>query len=159
WDPPPRASAVITPDKGVSVPKPLDPSQVTKPAPPAPRRRRHRGWELETQWQECLVYPFAGFPLIFSLAAALTLLTGITAIMLPRFLADESATANWLLHMPLLVIPLVILGYTCGFLDCTLNSATTGRVQQVRWPGGNLLLVVRSCAVWLVCFLAVPAEL
>src|SRR5205807_6902819 len=62
WDPPPRASAVITPDKGVSVPKPLDPSQVTKPAPPAPRRRRHRGWELETQWQECLGYPFAGYP-------------------------------------------------------------------------------------------------
>src|SRR6266513_2910473 len=50
WDPPPRAPAVITPDQGVSVPKPLDPSQVQKPGPAAARRRHRRVWDLETSW-------------------------------------------------------------------------------------------------------------
>src|SRR6185369_6878960 len=57
------------------------------------------------------------------------------------------------------LLTLLVLAYACGFLQCALSSGLAGEAGKVRWPEGNLLLVLRSAALWLFCFLAGPAIL
>jgi len=95
---------------------------------------------------------------VFSLAFVLTGLTGVIALLLPALLGDFRAEDSWLswLRLPCLTIPLVVLGYGSGFLDCVFASAMAGEVGYVRWPGRDINLALKSGAKWLICFLAGP---
>src|SRR5205085_10829945 len=121
--------------------------------PLASARERH----LETHWYQCLLYPFQAWPLVFGLASAFALCTGIVAVIMSR--ADGSTTmpswgrwANGLLA----VIPLLILSYLFGFLDCVMASGIAGEYRHIRWPGRKLNLALKSCIAWVVCLLAGP---
>src|SRR5262249_33413360 len=59
----------------------------------APRRRplaSARPRHLETRWYQCLLYPFQAWPLVFGLASAFALCTGMVAVIMSR--ADGSTT-------------------------------------------------------------------
>jgi hypothetical protein len=115
-----------------------------------PRERRlRRAWRIETRWYHCLLYPLRAWPLVLGLAVVLTGLTGVTVLALPDMVDLPLAQV-------FLMIPLLVLGYACGFLDCVLASATAGEVRHVHWPGGNVSLALKSCGTWLACFLAGP---
>ena len=112
---------------------------------------------LETCWYQCLLYPFQAWPLVFGLASAFALCTAVVAVMMSR--ADGSATMpSWALWLNGLwaVIPLLILSYLFGFLDCVMASGIAGEYRHVRWPGRKLNLALKSCVTWVVCFVAGP---
>jgi hypothetical protein len=124
-------------------------------APGSPRRRR-RSWQLETRWHHCLTYPCRAWPLVAGLALALTALSAAAVLLLPKLHEFHSQSLEGGLPALLGLLPLIILGYTAGFLDLVLAGAGAGEFQDVRWPGYDLRLVVRSAVRWLVCFLAGP---
>lgn len=55
-----------------------------------------------------------------------------------------------------MLVPLVVLAYTCGFLDCVLASSASGQAGVVSWPGRDFGLALKSCLWWLLAFLAGP---
>ncbi len=122
--------------------------------PPAPRRRRY--WQLETRWHHCLTYPCRAWPLVLGLSFALAGLSAAAALLLPHLREFETEAAEGWLPALIGLVPLLILGYTAGFLDLVLAGAAAGEYQEVRWPGYDLRLVVRSGVRWVVCFLAGP---
>jgi hypothetical protein len=134
------------------VPTEAAPGAAAEPPASAPRKPR------TTPWGQRLVYLLRALPLIVGLAVALTAVTA-TAAAGPALRDLRSAASGWILGVlcaPFVVFPLLILGYACGFLDCTFSAAAAGEVRDVRWPGRDLGLVVRSAAAWLLCFLAGP---
>jgi len=112
---------------------------------------------LETRWYQCLLYPFQAWPLVFGLASAFALCTAVVAVIMSR--ADGSATlpgwTRWL-NLLLGVIPLLILSYLFGFLDCVMASGVAGEYRHVRWPGRKVHLALKSCLIWIMCFLSGP---
>jgi hypothetical protein len=112
---------------------------------------------LETHWYQCLLYPFQAWPLVFGLASAFALCTAVVAVIMSR--ADGSTTmpgwGRWLSGL-LVVVPLLILSYLFGFLDCVMASGIAGEYRHVRWPGHKINLALKSCLTWVVCFLAGP---
>jgi hypothetical protein len=157
--PPPQPSDAR--EAGTAPAQLLDPDPAdSKPArnrPAAPRGRRGDR-ELERHWHQCLLYPVRAWPLVLGLGAALTVLTGATALVLPEVLVElrGGPAEHWLVCVPLLLAFLLLPGYACAFLDCTLTSAAAGEARNVRWPGTNVGLVVKSALTWLICFLAGP---
>jgi hypothetical protein len=127
----------------------------------AQRKRRRlessRDWRLETHWYQCLLYPFRAWPLVFGLATGLALCTAVLAVVLSREerLANAPGWVLWL-HGLWGVIPLIILSYLFGFLDCVMASGIAGEYRHVRWPGRRIELALKSCVTWLFCFLAGP---
>jgi hypothetical protein len=119
------------------------------------RSNRRRG--LETHWCQCLLFPLRALTLIFALAVALTVMTGIAFVLVSER-GGLAAELTWdsLARLLWLAIPVLIVGYTCGFLDCTLASAAVGEMPMVRWPGRNVSLALRSLVTWVACFLAGP---
>jgi hypothetical protein len=143
-------------------PNPLDPSKVRQKRQRQPHKqlRGRYDWPLETHWYECWRYPFRAWPLIAGLTLALTVLTTVGALAVPRILADITLNAvNLGVALVCLVGPLMVLGYACGFLDCVLASAAQGESRFIRWPGGNLALVFRSLVAWALAFVSAPAPL
>jgi hypothetical protein len=137
--------------------KPLDSPLVCKTdAAGKLRHRRRRQWELETHWQQCLLYPLRASKLVLGLAFLLTCLTFVAASLLPRLGEFQLRSAEGWLPALVLVLPLLILGYTANFLDAAVTTAVTGGAQEVAWAGANLAQVGRSLAKWLACFLAGP---
>jgi hypothetical protein len=116
-----------------------------------------REGRLETHWYQCLLFPFRAWPLVFGLATAFALCTAVFAVVMSR--ADGSATmpgwAFWL-HGLWAVIPLLVLSYLFGFLDCVMASGIAGEYRHVRWPGRKIGLALKSCVIWFLCFLAGP---
>jgi hypothetical protein len=55
-----------------------------------------------------------------------------------------------------LSIPILILGYAAGFLECVFTSAMAGEARHIRWPGRDVGLALKSGSRWLICFLAGP---
>jgi hypothetical protein len=139
-------------DAPLVAPPPAVSPAADAPAPP-PRRRR---WQLETRWHHCLTYPCRAWPLVAGLALALTALSAAAVLLLPHFHDFHPDSPEGWLPALLGLLPLAILGYTAGFLDLVLAGAAAGDYQDVRWPGCDLRLVVRSSVRWLVCFLAGP---
>ncbi len=149
----PAVQIVVT---EVAPPRPLEPETVV---PRRPRKKLwRRGWELERNWGECVLYPFRAWPLVFGLSFALFLTTLITAAIFPELLVlptpDFLVGSLWAVGVPLL-----FLAYAVAFLQCVLSSGMDGECRYVRWPGRDAKLVARAAAVWLVCFLAGPAFL
>jgi hypothetical protein len=155
------------------LPKPFDPSAIElEPAPQQPvdpgrgdgQRARNRPSlprgrrALEQHWYQCLLYPIRAWTLVLGLAAALTVVTGATALVLPEILVElrGGPAERWLWCLPAVPLVLLVPAYVWSFLDCTLMSAAAGDTRDVRWPGADLGLVAKSALSWLVCFLAGP---
>jgi hypothetical protein len=155
--PPPRRPEV-RPDPGLDTEPPRPPDYEHTRVEPTSRKqhvvRWRYGWLIAPHWVLCLAYPFRAAPLVFGMALVLAILTGGALLALPEWF-DLPEEVRW----PMLlwgVIPVVLLGYVCGFLECALVAAAEGDQGPVRWPGHNLKLVVQSIITWLVCFLAGP---
>jgi hypothetical protein len=144
------------------VPRPLDPTTVRLKKERKQRRQftSRYDWPLETRWYECLWYPFRALPLALALAAAMTLLTVSLALIVPRLLREVVLDgASIAVGCVCMLGPLLIPAYVCGFLDCVLAAALAGEARNVRWPGRDLGLIVRSFLAWLFAFLSAPAPL
>jgi hypothetical protein len=112
---------------------------------------------LETRWYQCLLYPLRAWPLVFGLSGALALCVGMSTFVhrqTQEFAQGISVLGIYTLWTS---IPLMILSYSCGFLDCVMAGALAGEFRHVRWPGRRLDMALKSCFVWAVCFLAGPA--
>src|SRR5205823_2250447 len=110
---------------------------------------------LEKSWYECLGYPLRAWPLVLAMAAAMTLLTIVAALLLPRALALAEIALDAegiLVALVTLLGCLTAVAYVCGWLDCVLASAAEGEAQQVRWPGGHLLWVYQQFLGWALAF-------
>jgi hypothetical protein len=118
-----------------------------------PRRRRE--WARESRWYHCLLYPLRAWPLVVGLGLLLTTLSAAATLMPPQISDGDSAWAPYLL----LVIPLLLLTYTAGFLDVVLTTAAAGQFGDVRWPGYDIPIIAYSSLKWLLCFLAGPVVL
>jgi hypothetical protein len=91
------------------------------------------------------------------LTLALTGLSGGIALSLSTLLGNFRGESYGLLSAALpCFFSLLILSYAAGFLDCVLSSAMAGEVKQVRWPGRDVGLALKSGTRWLLCFLAGP---
>ncbi len=121
------------------------------------RPRRRRG---TAGWYDCAAYPFRAWPLLVSLAAALTTVTGAGVLLVPQ-LYDTAADTGQVLGVGWAGVFLLLGlgGYVAGFLDCALASALAGHFGDVRWPGANIFLVLKSLARWLICLVGGPALL
>jgi hypothetical protein len=110
-------------------------------------RSRRSGWPLEKYCFDCLLYPLRACLLVGGLGFALA----VSSFGLLQVLRDVGAGA-WLF----LPMWLAALGYATGFLTCTFRSGMCGEVTVVRWPAGDVLLVVRSLLALVLSFLAGP---
>ncbi len=122
------------------------------------KRRKSRGWQAEETWQECLMFPRHAWQLCFGVAVALTLLSGLAAIYLPRLLAEPVDEPREGLQPSLAGILLVALGALigCGFLACVLDSAVDEKAFARRWARSAVLTVLLGVVRWLAGFLAGP---
>src|SRR5436189_1665908 len=161
-------------DAGSPVSMPHDPPSASPTVDPGSWPRRHpstsllrmvtgRGkqsrsrWPLETHWYQCLLYPCRVWLVLFGLAAALNLLTGIAAFLWPEFLDVSRQPPGYSVAFALCLLPpLLVAGYACGFVRCVLSSAVAGETRHVYWPGRSLGLAVKGTAAVLTCFLAGP---
>jgi len=114
------------------------------------RQTRRFGTIREKYWFQCLALPLMAWRLLLGLAAGLSL---ATVWVLPL---EGNNVLPW--HLRLLV-PLILVVYVCGFLQCVLNGAVAGDPPMVTWPGRQLTLALRYTGWWLFCFLAGPAPL
>jgi hypothetical protein len=138
--------------------RPLDAHLVCPPGAAERVRtlRRHRRWDRERRWYHCLLYPLRGWALVFGLGLMLTALTAAGSLMMPQLAeARNNLGQHWPTFM-LTVVPILMLGYTAGFLDIVLTSAAEGQYGEVRWPGRDFRLVATAALKWVVCFLAGP---
>jgi hypothetical protein len=111
---------------------------------------------LETRWYQCLLYPFRAWPLVFGLSGALAFCIGMSTFVhrqAQQFAQGISVLGIYALWVS---VPLLILSYSFGFLDCVMAGALAGEFRHVRWPGRRLDMALKSCYVWAVCFLAGP---
>src|SRR5438093_481042 len=161
----PRCGALVTLPSPALAKVPTDAPQLLGPdavhlvlpmqSPQKPARRPR--WPLETRWNQCLLYPLRAWFLLLYLAGGLAGVTGAAVLTLPdppAFLGRQ----QWFV-LGFCLLALFVLAYACGFLQCALSSGLAGEAGRVRWPACNLLLVLRSAAVWLLCFLAGPVVL
>jgi hypothetical protein len=121
-------------------------------------RRQWQAWPLETRWHQCLFYPLLAFPLVLGLALLFTIMSGVTVLNWPNIveLPEQEPYLWWL---PCVLFPLLLVGYACGFYRCALASALAGEAGEIRWPGYDVLLVLKSTLISLVCFLEGPVLL
>jgi hypothetical protein len=110
--------------------------------------------------QDCIDYLYGALRPMLGLAVLLTLLTGIPVLLLPVLHTSEETWRVVLLSgWSWLVTTLGLLSYVGAFLDCTLEAAARGDLRQIRWPGSDLRLVLKSLVWFLYSFLAGPAIL
>jgi hypothetical protein len=125
--------------------------------PPPPRRKIRFARQLEAHWYECLAYPFRGFRLLSAFSVMLTLLSGCAVLLMPEIPRLTTLTQQqWLRYSWLLLLPILLLAYVCGSVECALKSALAGLGGGMYWPGRNLGLALKCGLRWLWCFLAGP---
>jgi len=116
-----------------------------------PQERR-----LERHWYECLLYPFRAWPLVFGLSGALALCAGLTALVHRQTQELTQGFSTVLIYGLWASVPLLILSYSFGFLDCVMAGGLAGEFRHVRWPGRKIGLAFKSCLTWAACFLFGP---
>jgi hypothetical protein len=157
--PVPRTEVVDLGAEAVPKRRPRPPLDLDSVRPTESRKQRvlRRKWALEQNWDQCLVFPFRALPIIAGLALFLGVLTALAGRVLPEVLANRPEGGGfWVIFGLYMLGPVVLMGYTCGFLDCVLASAAAGEAGVVAWPGKDLLLALKSCLWWLLAFLAGP---
>lgn len=135
---------------------------VSPPAAKQPVRRLRRLRNLESHWYQCLLYPFLVYRLLFALSLALTACSAAVVFLIPKMipLSEASLPARErLAFWPSLLLPIVLVAYTCASLECALTSALAGQGSAAYAPGRNLALIFRLGLRWFVCWLAGPAWL
>src|SRR5262249_26221608 len=137
----PATAAEASPTPAAPPPPPDSAERVTLRRKP-PRRR-------EPRWDDCLVYPCRALPLVVGLGLAWAVWAACSAVLPPVAFAAGDPARPWIVGAVWLLATLALAGYTAAFLDCGLVSAAAGEVLRVRWPGGDLLLIVRSLVRWL----------
>jgi hypothetical protein len=151
----PAAPAPAPTRRAPDIPAEAETDASTRPSAPAARARKTRA----LAWGPGLVYPLRALPLMAGLALALTALTAGASAAAPDLRELGTTATGWVLGVllaPCVLIPLLVLGYTCGYLDCTFSAAAAGELRDVRWPGRDIGLVARSGIAWLLCFLGGP---
>jgi hypothetical protein len=113
----------------------------------------------EPRWYHCLAYPCRAWPLVLGLGLAWAVWLACSVALAPVAHQAADPARPWVLAATWLLATLSLAGYTAGVLDCALVSAAAGEVLRVRWPGGDLLLIVKSLGRWLFAFLAGPVLL
>ncbi len=122
------------------------------------RRSTAPGWQRETTWLECLVYPLRTWPVLLGLALGWATVTALLlAQMTDLFRGEDADAATWLPGLPFLAVLFALWCFHWGFYQCVLASATEGEAGVIRWPGADVLLMLRSGTTALVGFLAGPA--
>ncbi|HEV3258020.1 MAG TPA: hypothetical protein VG013_14140 [Gemmataceae bacterium] len=157
---------VFAQDSPPAAPEPESPDGPTDAAPTAARRRpldlglvrlvvgrkHHHAHRREKgmRWYHGLVDAVRTLPLLLGLTTALATFTAGTVLLLPEL--NELLLPWW----PWLLVPLPIAGYACDLLQSALGSALTGQGASFGWRGRSVGHAVKSCATWLICFLAGP---
>jgi hypothetical protein len=110
--------------------RPIDSRLVHLLASRGVRRRPSAGRHLEKHWYQCLWYPFRAWGLCLGLAVFLTLLSVGVAVALPHWLVEPPSDPVALnaVRLSCVVLPILILGIPCSFLDAVLSSAAAGEV-------------------------------
>ncbi len=153
---PARRADAPEPAPDARPPRPPDHREVRRALPPEPEVRRIE-WQPEKTWADCLLYPFRAWLLVAGFAVALSVLSAGLVLVLPQAAAEGPDTLGLLLLCsPVLILSGLALCYLCGFVQCAFVAAAAGDARQVRWPGRDAVLALRSGLTWLVCFLAGP---
>jgi hypothetical protein len=138
--------------------RPVDPRLVRLLSPKGKRRPELVGRHLEKHWYESLLYPVRAGGICLALALALTVLSAIATVLL-SVLLDGPPSESYegaFFRLGCVVIPVLLVGLPCSFLDCVLASAVAGEVYYILWSGNPLFMLVRCGVKWLTCFLAGP---
>jgi len=133
-------------------PKPLDPTLVRLVG-----SKQRRDWQLETRWYQCLLYPLRAWWLIAPAGLFLALSFAGVLFSLPELLQlRANPLGGALVALPGMLVLLLVLGYTASLPEGALISGLAGEFRHIHWPGRSITLAVRSCVVWLLCFVAGP---
>lgn len=119
------------------------------------RWRRRRPMYVERNGFDCLMYPFRAFGLVALLATGLTVFSALMLFVL--FNDAESFDYGQIVFWG--VLGMTAVTYTFGLLSCTLQAGSTGDASGVRWPGVDLLLILKSVLAAFICFLPGPVVL
>jgi hypothetical protein len=115
--------------------------------------------QLETDWLECLAYPFFNGKLLLMLAFVLTLLSGAMILLIPQLPPFAAMSADqWLTCSALLFTFFLFLVLACAIVECALKTALDGRGPGAYLPSGAIA-VLKCVLRWLICFLAGPLVL
>jgi hypothetical protein len=68
----------------------------------------------------------------------------------------EMPPRDWLAFSPGLLMPLLVLAYIAGSIECALTSALAGGGPGLYWPGWRASLALKSGLRWLVSSIAGP---
>jgi hypothetical protein len=106
--------------------------------------RRH------THWYQSVVLPFLAWRLLLGLAAGL----GLGTILVLPF--EGSELIPWHLRY---LLPVIVIVWVCGYLQCVLNGALADDPPAVSWPGRHFHVALRYTGWWAFCFLVGPAPM
>jgi len=120
------------------------------------QRQQSAGWSREKHWFECLLYPLRAWPVLLILSVCWATLIAVLRNLLPVDDGGMLLAALPVLVILWLVLPLVLLSYTCNFYRRVLASGTEGEAGRVCWPGTDPLEILRTGAACVVSFLAGP---
>jgi len=148
-------SSEFDPDK---LQVPLQTTGIVLRALPRKTQRKWQAWPLETRWHQSLFYPLLAFPLVLGLALLFTIMSGVAVLNWPS-IVELPEKEPYLWWVPCIFFPLLVIGYACGFYRCVLASALAGEAGEIRWPGYDVLLVMKSTLLSALCFLEGPALL
>jgi hypothetical protein len=113
---------------------------------------------LERSWVECLLYPFLNIGPIASVAVGLTVLTLLTAVVLPRMFAEPNGEVGPTIGSDIWswlgVVAVVAVVYE--FLSAVLASAAVGEAPTTYWPGYRPRASAKLAAIGIVCLLVGP---
>jgi hypothetical protein len=151
---------------------PANPSTQIAAAPPPPPppaaaltdrkliRRLRRVRHLEAHWYQCASYPFSFLRTLLALMWALTLLSAGIVLLIPEMhRLAAMAPEQWLVYAPCLLVPVGLICYACGSVECALTSALAGQGRGAYYSIRQIGLILRSGFRWLFCFLAGPVVL
>jgi len=119
-------------------------------------RKHPRRLLRPTPWPSFFLFPIHAWPVLIGLSAGLATLTAATVQRLPDVLDHRLAPRESVVLALCLLVPLLIVSYACDVLQCALDSALAGEGDPVGWRGRCRVRAMRTCATWLVCFLAGP---
>ncbi len=108
---------------------------------------------IEQNGFDCLLYPMRAFGLVAPLALGLT----ISSLLLLFLLFSDAEELDYGLMFFGSVLGLAAIAYAFGFLRCAVYSGSVGDASCIRWPGCDVLMVLKSVAAVAVSFLAGPA--